>query len=52
MGGGGTNVKPQSLDSSANTLLELSALLQAGRPELALTERLLGHGSGDEAEAG
>ena len=39
MGGDGTNVKPQSLDGSANILLELSALLQAGRPELALTGR-------------
>jgi hypothetical protein len=37
MGGDGTDVKPQSLDDSANTLLELSALLQAGRPELELT---------------
>jgi hypothetical protein len=37
--GGGTDVRPQSLDGSSNTLLELSALLQAGRPELSLTSR-------------
>jgi len=39
MGGDGTNVKPQSLDARANVLLELSALLLAGHPELALTSR-------------
>ncbi len=34
-----TNVVPPSLDGSANTLLELAALLQAGRPELTLSGR-------------
>ena len=35
-----TNVAPQSLDGSANTLLELAGLLQAGRPELTLSGRV------------
>jgi hypothetical protein len=37
---GGTNVRPQSLDGSANALLELAALLQAGRPEPAISGRV------------
>jgi len=32
-----TNVRPKSLDHSANELVELAGLLQAGRPEPALT---------------
>ncbi|ROT32399.1 type VII secretion target [Micromonospora sp. HM5-17] len=35
-----TNVKPKSLDGSANTLLELAGLLQAGRPEPSLASRV------------
>jgi hypothetical protein len=34
------NAQPPSLDGSANRLLELAGLLQAGRPEKTLTERL------------
>jgi hypothetical protein len=35
----GFKVEPASLDGSANTLMEVAGLLQAGRPELALTDR-------------
>ncbi|MFC6015424.1 type VII secretion target [Plantactinospora solaniradicis] len=35
-----TDVRPKSLDGSANTLLELAGLLQAGRPELTLSGRV------------
>jgi hypothetical protein len=35
----GVDVVPASLDGSANTLLELAGLFQAGRPEPALTDR-------------
>lgn len=31
-----TDVRPESLDGSANALLELAGLLQAGRPESSL----------------
>ncbi|MEO3746930.1 type VII secretion target [Plantactinospora sp. B5E13] len=35
-----TDVRPESLDGSANTLLELAGLLQAGRPEPSLAGRV------------
>ena len=35
-------VVPASLDGSANTLLELAGLLQAGHPELEMTGRMQG----------
>lgn len=38
---GGIYVKPQSLDGSANMLLELAGLLQAGRPELAISSKMV-----------
>lgn len=37
---GGTNVKPQSLDGGANILIELAGLLQAGRPEPAISAKV------------
>jgi hypothetical protein len=36
----GVDVVPASLDGSANLLLELAGLFQAGRPELAQTGRV------------
>ncbi|GIG85270.1 hypothetical protein [Plantactinospora endophytica] len=38
--GAATDVRPESLDGSANTLLELAGLLQAGRPELTVSARV------------
>ncbi|NUO56711.1 MAG: hypothetical protein HOV78_08605 [Hamadaea sp.] len=35
-----TNVRPKSLDNSADALVELAGLLQAGRPELALSAKV------------
>lgn len=37
---GGTYVRPQSLDGSASSLLELAGLLQAGRPELDISSKV------------
>lgn len=45
-------VTPASLDGSANDLLEVAGLLQAGRPELALTGRAKEpYAHGDVADA-
>lgn len=44
----GIDALPPSLDHSANTLLELAGLFQAGRPELALTGRASAPGAHQE----
>jgi hypothetical protein len=48
---GDTDVKPKSLDGSANTLLELAGLLQAGRPELSLSGRVASPAAHEEVAA-